>query len=229
MKNKLKAQNKADARWLGDTIGPTSADPLHTALDALFAAGPEMDSATAAARLVRTSLANDQAAVWYDQVEIEPIGNVMLAVTDRGLAALDFGVTKDKFISEVRRGLKSIPQHNPNKLSAIVKQVREYLLGKRTEFDLALDMRLMTDFQRTVLQATQTVPHGSVATYGEIAKRIGKPKAARAVGQALGRNPIPLVIPCHRVLASDGSLGGYSGGGGLATKRQLLQLEGALK
>ena len=228
MKNKLKAQNKADARWLGDDTGPTSVDPLHTALDALFAAGPETDSAAAATTLVRASLAKDKAAVWYDQVEIEPIGNVMLAVTNQGLAALDFGVTEEKFISKVKRGLKSTPQHSPGKLSAIVKQVREYLLGKRTEFDLTLDMRLMTDFQRTVLQATQAVPRGSVATYGEIAKRIGRPKAARAVGQALGRNPIPLVIPCHRVLASDGSLGGYSGGGGLATKRQLLQLEGAL-
>ena len=228
MKNKLNAQNKADARWLGDATGQPSADSLHTALDALFAAGPEISSAAAAAALVRTSVTVDQDAVWYDQVEIDPIGNVLLAATNQGLAALDFGVTEEKFISRIKGSLKSNPQHSPSKLTAIVKQVREYLLGERTEFDLALDMRLMTDFQRTVLQATQAVPHGSVATYGEIAKRIGKPKAARAVGQALGRNPIPLVIPCHRVLASDGSLGGYSGGGGLATKRQLLQLEGAL-
>jgi methylated-DNA-[protein]-cysteine S-methyltransferase len=73
--------------------------------------------------------------------------------------------------------------------------------------------------------AAWEIPHGRIVTYGEIARRIGKPKAARAVGQALGRNPVPIVIPCHRVISSDGSLGGYSGGGGLETKTKLLELE----
>lgn len=89
-----------------------------------------------------------------------------------------------------------------------------------------MDLTSLTDFQRRVLLTTQQVPRGKVTTYGEIACQIGQPRASQAVGQALGRNPVPLVIPCHRVLASDGSLGGYSGGGGVKTKAQLLQLEG---
>jgi methylated-DNA-[protein]-cysteine S-methyltransferase len=79
-----------------------------------------------------------------------------------------------------------------------------------------------------VLQAVRTIPAGTVWTYGQMARAIGKPQASRAVGQALGRNPVPVVVPCHRVIAGDGSLGGYSGGGGLASKRLLLDLEGAL-
>ncbi|NIL95766.1 MAG: methylated-DNA--[protein]-cysteine S-methyltransferase, partial [Planctomycetales bacterium] len=100
-----------------------------------------------------------------------------------------------------------------------------YLEGSRLTFDLPLDLRRVTDFQRQVLQAAAGVPRGQVTTYGEIARQIGKPNAARAVGQALGRNPVPIVIPCHRVIAADGSLRGYSGGGGIRSKAKLLQLE----
>jgi methylated-DNA-[protein]-cysteine S-methyltransferase len=81
----------------------------------------------------------------------------------------------------------------------------------------------------SVLQTARRIPMGSVWTYGQVARTIGQPKASRAVGQALGRNPIPIVIPCHRVVAADGGLGGYSGGGGLESKRLLLRLEGALQ
>jgi methylated-DNA-[protein]-cysteine S-methyltransferase len=108
-----------------------------------------------------------------------------------------------------------------------MRQVREYLDGKRTKFDLPLDMTTMTDFQRQVLSAALKIPRGKWLTYGEVAKAIGRPQASRAVGQALGHNPVPIVIPCHRVLGSDGSLHGYSGGGGIQTKAWLLQLEGA--
>jgi methylated-DNA-[protein]-cysteine S-methyltransferase len=85
----------------------------------------------------------------------------------------------------------------------------------------------LTTFQRKVLLTVAEVPRGEFTTYAELAKRIGQPKAARAVGQALGSNPMPLVLPCHRVLASDGSMGGYSGRGGVKTKEKLLRLEGA--
>ena len=90
-----------------------------------------------------------------------------------------------------------------------------------------IDLRDSTQFQRKVLEAAVAVPPGFVATYGEIAARIGKPKSSRAVGQALARNPIPIVVPCHRVVAADGSLTGYSGAGGIETKASLLRLEGA--
>jgi O-6-methylguanine DNA methyltransferase len=102
----------------------------------------------------------------------------------------------------------------------------DYLEGRRADFDLPLDLTGLTVFQRLVLLAVVGVPRGKVATYAEIARKIDRPRAARAVGQALRRNPIPIVIPCHRVLASDGGLGGYTGRGGLRTKKQLLSLEG---
>jgi methylated-DNA-[protein]-cysteine S-methyltransferase len=108
-----------------------------------------------------------------------------------------------------------------------MKQVKEYLEGQRTKFDLPLDMSALSEFQRRVLTIALKIPRGQYLTYGDVAKAIGKPQASRAVGQALGHNPVPIVIPCHRVLGSDGSLHGYSGGGGLQTKAWLLQLEGA--
>jgi methylated-DNA-[protein]-cysteine S-methyltransferase len=108
-----------------------------------------------------------------------------------------------------------------------LRQVQEYLDGKRTRFDLALDMSTMSEFQRRVLSIALKIPRGKYLTYGDVAKAIGKPQSSRAVGQALGHNPVPIVIPCHRVLGSDGSLHGYSGGGGIRTKAWLLRLEGA--
>jgi methylated-DNA-[protein]-cysteine S-methyltransferase len=105
--------------------------------------------------------------------------------------------------------------------------VGEYLSGRRTAFDVPVDLSRMTAFQQEVLAAACQIPRGQVRTYSDLARQIGRPKAARAVGQALGSNPVPIVVPCHRVLAADGSLRGYSGGGGIATKARLLRLEGA--
>ena len=111
----------------------------------------------------------------------------------------------------------------------MVQQLQEYFQGKRSSFKLDLYLNDLTQFQRRVLLATLDIPQGQITTYGEVAKRLGKAQWARAVGQALARNPIPILIPCHRVLAADGSLHGYSGGKGIETKARLLQLEGALK
>ena len=108
----------------------------------------------------------------------------------------------------------------------IVHQLRAYFTGERRTFDVRLDLRHVSPFQRRVLMAAASVPPGQVVSYGEIARRIGQPRGSRAVGQALGHNPIPIVIPCHRVIAAGGRIGGY--GGGLPTKRKLLRLEGAL-
>ncbi len=119
-------------------------------------------------------------------------------------------------------------EHSPEALAPIAGQLRDYFEGSRASFDVPLDLSRVTPFQLSVLQAVRTIPAGTVWTYGQMARAIGKPQASRAVGQALGRNPVPVVIPCHRVIAGDGSLGGYSGGGGLASKRLLLDLEGAL-
>jgi methylated-DNA-[protein]-cysteine S-methyltransferase len=118
--------------------------------------------------------------------------------------------------------------HSPDKVAVVIQQLKEYFQGKRSAFSLKLNIKDLSQFQQKVLRATLDVPHGQITTYGEIARRLGKVRLARAVGQALARNPIPILIPCHRVVGADGSLHGYSGGQGLETKGQLLKLEGAL-
>jgi methylated-DNA-[protein]-cysteine S-methyltransferase len=105
-----------------------------------------------------------------------------------------------------------------------VSRIREYLRGKTVEFSDQLDLSAGTEFQRQVWSSCRSIPYGQTRSYGWIAKQIGKPGASRAVGNALGKNPVPIIIPCHRVLAAGGAIGGFSGG--LATKRKLLALEG---
>ena len=115
---------------------------------------------------------------------------------------------------------------SPAKTARIVHQLRAYFAGERRRFDIEIDFRHVTSFQRRVLLAATQVPAGQVVSYGEIARRIGRPGGSRAVGQALGHNPVPIVVPCHRVVAAGGALGGYTGG--LDIKRKLLRIEGAL-
>ena len=105
----------------------------------------------------------------------------------------------------------------------VARQLDQYFNGKRKVFDLAVDLSPLTDFQRRILGATARVAYGDVATYAKVAAKAGNERAARAAGAALSANPVPIVVPCHRILASDGTLGGYAGG--LAAKRVLLQLE----
>jgi methylated-DNA-[protein]-cysteine S-methyltransferase len=109
-------------------------------------------------------------------------------------------------------------------LSEAIELLTQYFNGERVDFALNLDLRAGTDFQQAVWEATRKIPYGEVRSYGFLAKEIGKPKAARAVGSALGANPLPIIVPCHRVLRSDGGLGGYSGG--LCWKPKLLAMEG---
>jgi methylated-DNA-[protein]-cysteine S-methyltransferase len=106
------------------------------------------------------------------------------------------------------------------------RQLDEYFEGKRKHFELDVDLRLAHDFGRTVLEELGRVPFGEITTYGALAARAGKPKAARAVGTIMNRNPVPIVLPCHRVVGANGSLVGYAGG--LERKQMLLRLEGAL-
>jgi O-6-methylguanine DNA methyltransferase len=156
-----------------------------------------------------------------------PLGPLYVAASRRGLCGLDFGVSEADFLG----GLDPLArvERDPAALAQATRQLREYFEGTRQRFDLPLDLEQLTPFQLSVLQTARRIPMGSVWTYGQVARTIGQPKASRAVGQALGRNPIPIVIPCHRVVAADGRLGGYSGGGGLESKRLLLRLEGALQ
>lgn len=108
-------------------------------------------------------------------------------------------------------------------LGAITQQLDEYFSGQRTTFDMKTDLSETTDFRRAVLEHLTTIPYGETRTYTQVAEAVGRPRAVRAVGSACATNPVPIVIPCHRVLRSDGSLGGYAGG--LDMKRTLLELE----
>jgi len=156
-----------------------------------------------------------------------PIGDLLLAVTPRGLACVAFASEdRDEVLAKIARELSPRILEAPAVTDVVRRELDDYFAGRRTRFDLRLDRRLMHPFAKQVLAATSRVPFGRLATYGEIAGRVGKPKAARAVGAALGSNPIPIVVPCHRVVGAGGKLTGYAGG--LDRKRLLLRLEGSL-
>lgn len=114
---------------------------------------------------------------------------------------------------------------DPRGLSRAVKLLKEYFAGGKVSFNIPIDLDGLTPFQKRVLRATQKVPYGRCETYSSIARRIGRPRAARAVGGALARNPLPIVIPCHRIVAAGGALGGFSAAGGTKVKAALLHLE----
>jgi O-6-methylguanine DNA methyltransferase len=203
-------------------------DGVMRALDAVYTKGPgAAETKRAQAKLRRALDRAGGRTVYYDVVSQSRVGELYVAVSERGLIALDFGPGERNFVDRVQRRTKATLVRSRERCAEAMRQVRDYLDGKRTAFDLPLDMTSMTDFQRQVLTAALKIPRGQWLTYREVAKAIGRPQAARAVGQALGHNPVPIVIPCHRVLGADGSLHGYSGGGGLQTKAWLLQLEGA--
>jgi methylated-DNA-[protein]-cysteine S-methyltransferase len=172
--------------------------------------------------------------IWYTRID-SPIGELILAATPGGLREIDFGanVTDTEFVSRLRRhDVEPVRLERIADAAADVRpilertaaELREYFGGQRSRFDVPLDWGAMAPFQRAVLEATAGVPFGHLETYAGIARRIGKPGATRAVGNALGRNPIPVIVPCHRVIRSDATIGGYTGG--LGIKQHLLTLEG---
>ena len=145
-----------------------------------------------------------------------PVGKLRLIASDKGLVAIDVRNVKTSNDQVKNAAAQKI-------LSATKKQLEQYFAGKRTAFDIPLDLE-GTDFQQLAWRALCRIPFGKTISYGDQAKNIKKPKAFRAVGSANGKNPIPIIVPCHRVVAGDGSLGGYSLG--LKMKKQLLALEG---
>jgi methylated-DNA-[protein]-cysteine S-methyltransferase len=156
-----------------------------------------------------------------------PVGELLLAVTPRGLAYVAFEEEdRDELLARLSRRLSPRILEHPAATDEVRRQLDEYFAGDRTRFELKLDRRMMRGIARDVLAATTRVPFGRTTTYGALAERIGRPRASRAVGNALGSNPIPIVVPCHRVLRTGGDVGGYAGGP--ARKRSLLRLEGAL-
>lgn len=154
-----------------------------------------------------------------------PLGKLFVAMSDRGLCAVDFGRSEDDFLARFDPLARLDKQ--PAAVALALAQLREYFSGRRKDFDLPVDLSALTPFQREVLATACRIVPGQVWSYQRVALEMGRPKSSRPVGQALAGNPIPIVIPCHRVIASDGSLGGYSGGSGLSAKRWLLRLEGA--
>lgn len=145
-----------------------------------------------------------------------PIGELLLAGDADGLTLIGFPK------GSMRREAEPDWIFNEKPLGEACRQLREYFAGERREFDLPLKLS-GTEFQISVLRALQEIPYGQTVSYGEIARRIGRPRAVRAVGAANGRNPLPIVVPCHRVIGSTGDLTGF--GGGLDTKEALLRLE----
>ncbi len=173
----------------------------------------------------------------YAQVE-SPVGPLFVAATDAGVCEIGFARSESE--AEFRRRLEArgfdpTPASEAQvgagsdgrepALDRATRELREYFGGGRHRFDLPLDWTGVSPFARAVLEATTQVPFGHLGTYRDIARRIGRPGATRAVGNALGRNPIPVVVPCHRIVRSDASLGGYTGGSFI--KERLLALEGA--
>jgi methylated-DNA-[protein]-cysteine S-methyltransferase len=177
---------------------------------------PELEPRAAAAGLL------DVAYVTFDS----PAGKLLLAATPRGLVRLayvDDPADHDRILERLAFTISPRVLASGRRLDEPRRELEQYFAGARSEFELQLDWQLTRGFGRRVLEATARIPFGSVATYKQVASEAGSPRASRAAGNALGSNPIPIIVPCHRVLHSTGGLGGYTGG--LERKRLLLSIE----
>ena len=186
-------------------------------------------SAVAADRLTRAAAEHGLADVAYAIVE-SPVGALMAAVTPRGVLRLGYDADwLERFLAEIADRISPRIVEEPSMsgmLDPLRRQLDEYFEGRRRKFDLPLDWRLSRGFGRRVLRRTARIPYGEIATYTQVASAAGNARASRAAGNALGANPIPIIVPCHRVVRQTLDLGGY--GGGLERKAYLLELEGAL-
>ena len=162
--------------------------------------------------------------VGFDVVD-SPVGALLLATTPRGVCRISYDADPEAQAERLARVYGSRVLRAPRAVDAAKRELDEYFDGRREAFDLSLDLTGAAEFTRDVLRELARVPFGEVTTYGHLAARVGRPRAARAVGTVMNRNPIPIVLPCHRVVGSTGSLVGYAGG--LDRKEQLLRLEGA--
>ncbi|HZO62234.1 MAG TPA: methylated-DNA--[protein]-cysteine S-methyltransferase [Gaiellaceae bacterium] len=160
--------------------------------------------------------------VAYDLAD-SPVGELLVAVTERGLCRIAY--RPDDALDELAEDFGARVLRVPGRTDPVRRELDEYFEGRRREFDLELDLSPVASFQRLALGELARVPYGKVTTYGDLAKKVGRPHAARAIGGAMNRNPIPIVLPCHRVVGANGKLVGYAGG--LERKELLLRLEGA--
>jgi O-6-methylguanine DNA methyltransferase len=169
-----------------------------------------------------------KSGLYFGESGETPIGRLWLAVSDLGLVAIECGLTQTEFEAYLVRRFKRTIEVAPDRIRVAAGQLDQYLSGRQRAFSLVIDWTVLRPFQQVVLQATYEIPYGETRTYKDIAGRIGRPRAARAVGRAEATNPMPLVIPCHRVIGVDGKLHGYGLGEGVKTKEWLLKLEGAV-
>lgn len=178
---------------------------------------PDFDATAAAAGLL------DVAYALLDS----PVGTLLLAMTPTGLVRIAYlDGDEDEVLQELATRVSPRVLASPRRLDEPRRELDQYFTGARREFELPLDWQLTRGFARRVLEATARIPYGSVSSYAGVASEAGSPRAFRAAGNALGTNPLPIVVPCHRVLHAGGGLGGYTGG--LPRKRLLLTVEGAL-
>lgn len=155
-----------------------------------------------------------------------PVGPLLLAATPEGLVRVAFTAEgHDAVLVKLAECVSPRVLHAPRRLDGAARELDEYFARRRREFEVPLDLRLARGFRRVVLDRLQDIAYGATASYADVAAAAGSPKAVRAVGTACATNPLPLVVPCHRVVRSDGSLGNY--GGGVDAKRALLSLEGS--
>ncbi len=182
------------------------------------------DAAAAAARFAATATPD----VAYAELD-SPVGRLLAATTSRGLVTLSYEDHEggaDAVLDRLAARVSPRILEAPARLDAVRRELDEYFAGARTRFDVPLDWALAGPFARRILAATAAIPFGEVRSYAQVATEAGSPRGSRAAGNALGSNPIPIVVPCHRVLRSGGALGGYTGG--VERKQVLLRLEGVL-
>ena len=166
--------------------------------------------------------------VFFGSVDSKRLGKVWVAASARGLVAVEFGISRAAFERRLSRHSIFAIRHAPRRVRLAASQIGAYLRGKRRLFNVKIDWSVMpSSFQRAALKAVMAIPYGHTSSYAQIARQIRHPRASRAVGRANATNPIPLVIPCHRVIGADGSLRGYGGVGGIRTKARLLRMEAA--
>ncbi|MGZ4383594.1 MAG: methylated-DNA--[protein]-cysteine S-methyltransferase [Gaiellaceae bacterium] len=173
-------------------------------------------------RFREAALAEGLADIAYGLLET-PLGTLLVAASPSGLCRVSYDPQVEREEEELSRSFGLRVMHAPAAVDRARRELDEYFSGRRTRFELPLDVRVQ-GFARHVLERLGHVPYGHLTTYGTLAAEAGKPRAARAVGTVMNRNPLPIVLPCHRVVGASGALTGY--GGGLERKRMLLELEG---